>query len=464
MDKQKKIVLKLGGSVLGDSRNVAKIPALVRCYETPVLVVSALGGVTKQLAEFVGNVRGGKSGNSVEHLVNYLREIHFDRIGDVLPSPSRRLAFREELDLKLAALKDLLRGILFLGEVPDSVLARVLAFGERLSALSISHLLSGSGIQSSVVTPEELNLATDRCFLNATIDLSRSEPVVRKVLSGHFTAVIPGFYGISPEGRVTLLGQGGSDYSAAAIAACIRSSSLDVFKDVSGYLSADPVFVKNVRPIPLLSYREAAELSYFGARILHPRTMEPVSRHGIPIRLFSFPISDVTVPATVIGTQSQVNDTVVKSVAFSDDFSIVEVRGDGVGMVPGLLAKVTGALSRAGINIKSVITAQTAINLLLEQGDAKQAATEVERLGIHTVKSVGIRKDAGVVAVVGEGIRTRPGIASQMFGALAAVGINVRMIAFGASPVAAYFVVDRKDRAESVAAIHNAFFSPVVTI
>ncbi len=460
MNRIQKVVLKLGGSVLSSRENLAAVPELVGRYENPVVVVSALAGVTADLTAFVTGIGTNKANDAVDEFVNNLGDLHLNMAGAAVRDPSLRQMFQEELEIELSQLKDLLRGVMFLGEVPNSVLARVLAYGERLCALALSHVLSDSGIQSRVVPPEKMGLKTDANELNATVDLDGSKEAVNQALSGEFTAVVPGFYGVSAAaGRVTLLGKGGSDYSAAAIACCIGAVSLDIYKDVTGYRSADPAFVEGARPIPLLSYREAAELSYFGARILHPRTMEPLYGQGIPIRLFPFPAQDGLVPATVIHRRSPVEETVVKSVTFSDDFSVLEVRGDGVGLVPGLLASVADAIGRAGLNIRSVITAQTAINLLLESGDAKQAAAEVEKLGLQTVESTRIRESVGVVAVVGEGIQTRPGIAARMFSSLASAGINVRMIAFGASPVAAYFVVDLKDRAFSVTAIHNAFFS-----
>ena len=459
MNLTEKTVLKLGGSVLSSRENVAAVPDLVRQYDNPVVVVSALAGITDELVAFVSAIGSVKNFDGVENFVEYLGELHLDLVGGVNRKTDRKPAFEVDLERELSSLKDLLQGVVFLGEVPSSVLARVLSFGERMSALALSHVLLDAGIQSSVVSPEKMGLTTDDDDLNATVDLTRSEKAVKQALSGEFTAVVPGFYGISPSGRITLLGKGGSDYSAAAIACCIGAPSLDIFKDVNGYLSADPAFVEEARPIPRLSYREAAELSYFGARILHPRTMEPLYGRGIPIRLFPFPTEGSVSPATVIHRQSPVDEMVVKSVTFSDDFSIVEVRGDGVGLVPGLLAAVADAVSRTGINIKSVITAQTAINLFLESGDATRAAAEVEKLSLHTVESVRIRESVGVVAVVGEGIRKKPGVAARMFSALAIAGINVRMIAFGASPVAAYFVVNREDRALSVMAIHQAFFS-----
>ncbi len=464
MDLCRKRVVKLGGSILNSQENFAGIPQLLSLYENPVVVVSALSGVTNKLDTFAENLKSGKFIDSIENFISRLRKQHLKFSENAIQEPFGKPALQALLDTEFTVLRDLLQGLALLGEIPDSVRARILSVGERLSAFALSHVLCRAGSHACVVDPEEMGLITDGCFLNATVDIARSKRRVNRALGDSFIAVVPGFYGLSAGGRITLLGRGGSDYSAAAIAACIGAPSLDIFKDVAGYLSADPAFVTDVRAIPRLSYREAAELSYFGARILHPRTMEPLCAEAIPIRLFPFPVGDSPEPATVIGRRSSVDDVVVKSVTFSDDFSVVEVRGDGVGLVPGLLARVSDAVGRAGINIKSVITAQTAINLLLERGDAKPAAAEVNKLAIHAVEAVQIQENVGVVAVVGEGIRTRPGIAARMFTALATAGINVRMIAFGASPVAAYFVVSREDRVHSVAAIHQAFFSRAVTI
>lgn len=294
--------------------------------------------------------------------------------------------------------------------------------------------------------------------------MSESKEPVRATLGPDQVHVIPGFYGMSRDGQVTLLGRGGSDYAAAAIARCVDAVSLDVWKDVNGFMSADPRRLPDARPVPRLTYREAAELSYFGARILHPRTIEPLRDAGIPIRIFNFHGSGEPEPLTTINGKGSVTEDVIKSVTWTDNIGILRILGAGVGIHPGILARVTDRLHRSGINIKSVITAQTAINILLDNAVLQPAADILKAENLHAVESVVTDCHAGVVAVVGEGIREKPGIASRMFGALAEERINVSMIAFGATPVAAYFVVNRNDRERAVTAIHRAFFAEKVTI
>ena len=166
-------------------------------------------------------------------------------------------------------------GIHYIGDIPDFIQDRILSYGEKLSSLLLTIILKYNGINADECLPEDMGLLTDGEFRNATIDFEGSIPNVEKALKEDKVYVVPGFYGISQEGKVTLLGRGGSDYSAAGIARCVRAESLDIWKDVNGYMTADPKMVDAPRRVRKLSYTEAAELSYFGAKILHPRTVEP---------------------------------------------------------------------------------------------------------------------------------------------------------------------------------------------
>jgi len=248
--------------------------------------------------------------------------------------------------------------------------------------------------------------------------------------------------------------------TAAALARCIGAESVDLWKDVQGFMSADPKTVENPQVIHQLAYDEAAELSYFGARILHPRTFEPVLEKRIPIRIFNIDnvATDLT-PVTVVVDQREIRKDVVKSVTFSDDFAILKLHGAGVGIKPGVMARVTSALHEAGINIKSIITAQTCINILLSRSDLKRSQDIVNHIGLIVVDEIAAVDDISLIAVVGDGILEKAGIAARVFSAVSQHDINIRTISAGASRVAIYFIVNREDCQKAVKSIHKEFFT-----
>jgi aspartate kinase/aspartokinase/homoserine dehydrogenase 1 len=234
---------------------------------------------------------------------------------------------------------------------------------------------------------------------------------------------------------------------------------LDVWKDVDGFLSADPVIVENTRNVGHLTYSESAELAYFGSRILHPRTVEPLKEKNIPVKIYNIRnVTDVSKPLTIISEKGNITREVIKSISYSDDFGIVKLGGSGVGVKPGILARITSALDHANINIKSVITSQIAINILLDINDLKRAETLIRNEEIRGIEKISAISEISVVAVVGEGLTTHYGIAAKTFKSVAEKGINIDIISFGASHVAAYFIVNNANKAETVRAIHDEFF------
>jgi aspartate kinase/aspartokinase/homoserine dehydrogenase 1 len=235
---------------------------------------------------------------------------------------------------------------------------------------------------------------------------------------------------------------------------------VDIWKDVAGFMTADPKWVKNPRVIHTLSYREAAELSYFGARILHPRTFEPVMEKSIPIRLFDINhFNGQLKPLSTIEDNGYVKEDVVKSVTFSDDLGILKLRGPGVGIKPGIMAKVTHRLNSARINIKSIITAQTSINILVSLDDLQRSLSIINEIGLKAVDEIIAVDNISLIAVVGEGMLEKPGIAARVFGAVSSQNINILIISSGASVVASYFIIESKNRGRAIQAIHKEFFT-----
>lgn len=454
----KKIVAKFGGSNLKQKEDILKLVQVIKAYNRPmVIVVSAFYGITNHLVKALEEVK--KDEKEIQNLTRFLTDIKEEAINKNFSDNMLAAATFQQVKERLSELERYLTGIHYIGDVPLFVEDVVLSYGERLSSLILTGILKNHGIDAEEALPEEMPLITDGEFGNATVNYNASEKGVKKRCGEDKIYIVPGFYGVSPENKVTLLGRGGSDYSAAAIARCIDAESLDVWKDVDGFMSADPKVVNCPVRIKSLTYTEAAELSYFGAGILHPRTVEPLRKVEIPIRVLNIDAFSRSIePRTIVQSSETITQSIIKSVTYSNDFCILTLKGAGVGMKKGVLAKTTNALDKAGINIKSVITSQIAINILLSVSDLKRAYSIIQELQLTTVTELQAIDNLTTIATVGEGILEKPGVAGRIFMALAQKQINVRMIASGASPVATYFIVQSKDRAQSIEAIHAEFF------
>ena len=456
-----KAVVKFGGSNLKCKEDTGRIIQVIKNYREPVVVVvSAFYGVTDYLIESLDKARHDEfvAKKTIAYLLNLKKEsleLHIQDNGLIN-------SILSEIGVLLDELGRYLHGIALTGDASPALEDHVLAYGERISAVYLAAILNNEGIETKVAFPESIGLITDGEFGTASVDFVRSTAKVREALDNDVVNIVPGFYGISPEGKTTLFGRGGSDYSAAAIARCIGAPSLDIWKDVNGFLSADPKMVSNPVLIRQLTYNEAAELAYFGAKILHPRTVGPLSAIHIPIRIFNiYGDSDVEKPLSVVNAEKIVTKGIIKSVTYSEDFGILKLKGSGVGAKPGILAKVTTALHLAGINISSVLTSQISINILLAKKDLSAAFALVSAIELSVVGRVQIIEDIAVVATVGNGIAENYGVAARIFTALAGNGINVLMSCSGASPIVSYFLVGINDCIQAVKAIHEEFFETI---
>jgi len=454
-----KIVVKFGGSNLRCKEDIYKITEVIKRYNSPlVVVISALYGITDILVDAIKKVKD--DANVINSTIRHLLETHHKVLVKYVENKQNRRESFKKLRNEIKTLEKILTGIHYLGEIPEFTQDLVFSYGERLSSLILELILKYMRVRCERVLPENMGLITDAEYGNATVNYSISKNKINKNLSEEKVYVIPGFYGISPNNKITIFGRGGSDYTASAIAKCINADYVDIWKDVPGFMSADPNIVKNTKVIPQLSYREAAELSYFGAHILHPRTVEPLQGENIPIRIFNindFP--DKFSSLTIIGNNHSVNSGVIKSVTYTDDIAVLRLKGPGVGIKPGILSRVTASLDKVKINIKSVITSQTCINILLSQNDLDKSYKIVNNLELPVIDELVPVDDISLIAIVGEGILEKPGVASRVFTSVSRHNINIQVISLGASEVAGYFIIDKKDRNVTINAIHEEFFS-----
>ena len=453
-----KIVVKFGGSNLKDSQDYSRLARIVKSYNQPlIIVVSAYFGLTNKIIEVLE--KAPKSRQAIEIFIDDLYNLKTKLVKENIHSEQHREEALRHLNERINKLHQLLKSIHFIGEIPKFLYDQVLSFGERLNALLISAILKDRGFACEEALPENIGLYTDGIFGQSSTDFEKSSLPVQESLKGDKIYVVPGFYGISTEGKITLFGRGGSDYTAASIAGCIKAKSVDVWKDVRGFLSADPKFVNDTSTIKNLSYDEAAELAYFGARILHPETVSPIKPSKIPLRILDVENFNLDIlPATIINGHSPQHAGIIKSITYSDDFGILRLRGAGIGARPGILAEATHRLEEEKVNIKSVITSQTSINILLSKTDLEKAFRSIAKSPLKSVNKVSKKEDISVIAAVGDGLNHEPGVMAKILGAVASKNINIQTIVMGASAVSAYLIVASEDRNPAVKIIHESLF------
>jgi aspartate kinase len=447
-------VLKFGGSSLrtgGSMRQVAGIIMAER--ERKAVVLSAVTGVTEMLVQFISRTR---SEEDVDAFMREITKLHVDLARDALRTESARAKAVEELVAKLVKLERMLYGSCYIEEVNPRIRDYVQCFGERLSVIILSALLNELGERARPVDADELGIITDGLYGAATVNMEATRASIRpkllRMLQEDTTPVITGFFGRAPEGSVTVFGRNGSDYSAAAVANAMGASSLEIWKDVDGFMSVDPKIVPSAKPIPRLSYDEAAELAYFGAKVVHPMTMEPARSGNIEIRVKN--VFRPEAPGTAIGGADNVDQS-IKSISCMKDLSLVKVFGEGTGYKLGVLADVASLLRRAEINIYSVVTSLTCIALLIDRRDVAKAQKVLAESGASRVET---HTGFALMCIVGEGLGHHKGLASRVFKAVAKEGVNVGLISAGASLVAYHFTVDEADLERATRAVHEELF------
>ena len=452
-------VMKFGGGCLKDAASFDQAASIIsREKKRPVVVVSAVSGVTDMLLEACH--RAKMSEKSVAASIRRIRELHEALVGKLIRENEVRRGVSRRLAAVLRNAEKLLYGISYTTEATPATRSRVASCGERLAAFLLAALLADRGLPAQALESDKIGMVTDDVLENATVNLAvfkrNIRRAVRKGGRREIVPVITGFFGVTPKGQIATFGRNGTDYSAAVVAAGFGASRLEIWKDVQGLMSADPKLVPDARKISRLSYYEAAELSYFGAKVLHPRTLEPL--HGLSISVVIKNLWDPDDPGTEVVPNGSIKRNIIKSVTCNPNIVLLRIHGPGVGYKPGIMGTIGGRLSAQGINIYSIITSQTCINLLVDRKDSARSfeALKAERGGV--IERVDLETDIVLIAVVGEGLQRRKGLAARVFAAVSRAGVNVEMISTGASEVAAYFIVNRSDQTRTIRAIHREFF------
>ena len=448
-------VSKFGGACVSKPEmydRVAKI--LASDAGRRFVVVSAVAGVTDSLVQTVSRPREEKE---LDLYIADLKRRHLALLPKKSGDSDRTVEAIEALGTKL---ERLLYGIAYTEEITPRIRDFVLSFGERLSAQVVAANLRARDLDAEAFEADQIGLMTDENYGNATALLEDTRahlaPVLRRQADAGRTSVITGFFGLSPEGKTATFGRGGSDYSAAVVAHALQLRTVEIWKDVGGFMSADPKIVSEAFPLSVLSYDEAAELSYFGAKVLHPRAVLPARACGASLYL-----KNVYRPedaGTRIGPDTVDKSGDVKSVSYVRDLATLKVYATGLGSDEVLLSRSSTALANTGVNIYSAATSQTCVAFLIESDAVNRAKKALSHLAGLNLDKVEASPHASLICFVGEGIGNSHGVAARVFRAVADHGINVQFITAGASMVAYQFTVETKDLEDAVRAVHREFF------
>ncbi len=446
-------IVKFGGSILTSERNMHEIVKLVKGYgHDTIYVVSALKGITNRILDFISRIENGNYADVTVFCNNFYlfhaKFLEMFKIHDRKPY--------EEIKVVSDTLKSRFLETVN-GKLPDFLKADILHFGEKASSILFTYVMKYSGVDIKRLSPEEIGLQTvnEKEFLNAAINLSHCEKNLSKYFkSGIF--VLPGFYGVTEEGKIALFGRNGSDYTASTVAACLNVEFLDIYKDVSGFMTCDPKLIPSSKTIKYLTYEEAAELSHFGAKILHPLAIEAVRRKEIPIRVYNIQNTDL-MPETLISSHCLNTEFSVKSVTFTN-VSIIKLRGGNIEEKFRLLSRITNLLLKHGVSIKSVITSQASVNIVVPSDDMGKCVDSLKEERINWVESIEYEDAVSLIAIAGEKLLNAPDLVLRASKAIFEAKIGVEMISFGNSKAVGYFVVRRKDARRCLHAIHHEFF------
>jgi aspartate kinase len=452
---QSPTVLKFGGTSVEDARAFERVARIVLAHagSPPVVVVSAMSRVTDALlASFKRVVEGGKAVDAADQL-----EEHYDRhraVARALLSAEEAKAFEATLGYARCEVAAFLYAAASREEDRAALQDAVVSYGEQLSADLLASVIRGIGPRAARYVEARRCIVTDDQFGQAEPDMPETTRATRAevvpIMEAGEIPVLGGFIAATPDGVTTTLGRGGSDYTAAIVGAALQAREIQIWTDVSGVLTADPRVVASARSIPRLSYAEAAELAYFGAKVLHPKTILPAVVRGIPVRICNSRAPESE--STVINFDTDATPHTVKAIAHKKNVTIIHVTSARMLGAYGFLRALFEVFDRHRTVVDLVTTSEVSVSLSLEGTHALDSiVTDLERIG-----AVKVEHGRALICVVGEGLRDARGVAAKIFTAVR--DINVMLISQGASSINLTFVVDESHAERAVCQLHEAFF------
>ncbi len=462
-------VLKFGGTSVANGENINKVVALVQAALTKddtIVIVSALGGITDILLQAGEMAAAGDE--SYKDKLQVIEHRHLETVKYLLPL-TRQSSVLSQVKRRCNEIEDICKGAFLLGELSARTRDKIVSYGELLSSLILSARFETLDIKNTWKDSREL-IVTDSQFGYAAVDFPLTNQKIRQFFdtakaSEASLFILPGFIASDSNGVTTTLGRGGSDYTAAIVAAAVDAKLVEIWTDVSGMMTADPRLVSNVKLIPHISYQEAMELSHFGAKVIYPPTIQPVMAKGIPVWIKNtFAPAD---PGTVIEFASSRNGGgSIRGISSIGKIALLSLEGSGMVGIPGFSKRLFEALSSEKINVILITqgSSEHSICVGIDESNAAAAKNAVDRAFGHEIETgkvepLIIEDELSIIALVGDHMKSHPGVSGKMFGALGKNGVNVRAIAQGSSERNISAVVAAADVKKAINILHEEFFT-----
>jgi len=458
-------VLKFGGTSVANAANINKaisiVQKAVKKNTNTVIVVSALGGITDALLEAATLACEGD--DIYKEKLHIMEQRHLTAVKDLMPL-DQQSSVLSMVKKRCNQIEDICNGVFLLRELSLRTKDSIISFGELLSSLIFSAKLKSLDINNTWKDAREL-IVTDSVFGAANVDFALTN---KKIQSFFFSVdaklcVIPGFIASDTNGATTTLGRGGSDYTAAIIAAALSVSVVEIWTDVSGMMTADPRLVANARNIQQISYQEAMELSHFGAKVIYPPTIQPLMNKRIPVKIKNTFAPDD--PGTLIENEAQKNGNSIRGISSIKNLALLSLEGSGMVGIPGFSKRLFEALSNEKINVILITqsSSEHSICVGIEEVNADKAKAAIDKafayeIEIKKVDPLIVEKPLAIVALVGDNMKSHPGISGKMFGALGRNGVNIRAIAQGSSERNISAVIGTSDVKKAINVLHEEFF------
>lgn len=456
-------VLKFGGSSVANPERIKSVIDILLAYiekEKIAVVFSAFGGVTDSLIQLSTMALAGDVGYKVQ--LEQLEKRHLEAVRELIDI-QKQSSVIAQVKFTINELEDILHGIFLVKERTLRSLDYIMSFGERLSAYVIAEAINGRNIKSEFLDSRTI-VRTDNNFGYAKIDFKKTNELIQEYFIRHTNLqVITGFIGSSASGETTTIGRSGSDYTAAIFAAALDATSLEIWTDVDGMMTADPRKVKKAFTVKEMTYEEAMELSHFGAKVIFPATMQPAMEKKIPIWIKN--TFNPTFPGSVISANANGKSLIIKGVSSMGNISLFNVQGSGLQGVVGVSMRLFGTLAKEKINVILISQASSehSICFAIETSFSTQAKAAIEKEFHYEILNgemdpIAVENDLTIVAIVGEGMKHNPGTSGRMFNALGRSGINVHAIAQGSSELNISVVIRQADTSKALNVLHEAFF------
>ncbi len=456
-------ILKFGGSSVKDAERIKIVISIVnklREQEPIAVVVSALGGITDQLIETAKKAERGD--DTYKEGLAEIHQRHLETIDQLITDPTKNAETRERTEKKLKELKDQLHGVFLIKELSTKGLDFVSAFGERLSAYIISQ-----AFHDAEYLDARKIIKTDKNFGSAMVDFEKTNDLIKQYFDSHQKLqIVTGFISSTIDNETITLGRGGSDYTASILGAALSASEIQIWTDVNGVLTADPRKVEKTFPLDTMTYNEAMEMSHFGAKVIYSPTMQPAKAKNVPLRIKN--TFNPEHPGTYISHEKSAEKGYpIKGISSIGSVALLRLQGSGLVGVAGIAKRLFSTLAEAKINIILISQASSehSICFAITPEDAEKAKQIIEdefhrEIDNNQVEEVIIENEMSIIAVIGENMCQRPGIAGRVFYSLGKHGINISAIAQGSSELNISIVVHKKDEQKALRALHSGIFYP----